>query len=83
MFEECNCCRLVTRATIEERILQQAKSKLVLEHLVVEGMTRKSQIKQQDLDDLIKYGAAELFADSSKPIALPGTMIQTFDVFPT
>lgn len=45
--------------------MQQAKNKLLLEHLVVQGLSSKTSIKQQDLDDLIRYGATELFADSS------------------
>ena len=43
--------------------MQQAKSKLVLEHLVVSKMGTQAQLRQEELDDLIKYGAAELFAE--------------------
>ncbi len=47
-------CRLVTRATIEERMMQQAKGKMVLEHLVVQKMGKPQQMKQQELDDLLR-----------------------------
>ena len=43
--------------------MQQAKSKLVLEHLVVSKMGTQAQLRQEELDDLIRYGAAELFAE--------------------
>ena len=41
-----NCFRLVTRLTIEERMMQQAKKKLVLEHLVVHKMNPAVDLKQ-------------------------------------
>jgi SNF2 family DNA or RNA helicase len=52
--------RLVTRGTIEERMMQRAKSKLVMEHLVVarlgkDGRERKdSKLEQAALDDLLR-----------------------------
>ena len=59
--------------------MQQAKSKLVLEHLVVQGASKKNQLKQQDLDELIKYGAAELFArKEAPPTPAPGQNLTTF-----
>ena len=44
--------------------MQQAKRKLMLEHLVVQKMGKSQQMRQEELDDLIRYGAAELFADA-------------------
>eukprot|EP00775_Hariotina_reticulata_P005696 gene5696-5934_t len=55
--------RLVTRGTIEERMLQRAKSKMVLEHLVVAKAAKASKLEQQALDDILRYGAKELFAE--------------------
>jgi chromodomain-helicase-DNA-binding protein 4 len=40
--------RLVTRGTIEERMMQMTKKKMVLEHLVVGRM--KTQIMNQVMD---------------------------------
>lgn len=54
--------RLVTRASIEERMMQLTKKKMVLEHVVV-GRMKTSQLNQEELDDIIRYGAAELFAE--------------------
>lgn len=59
-------CRLVCRATVEERMMQQSKKKLVLEHLVVERMRTHTDVKQQELDDLLRYGAEELFAEGGE-----------------
>ena len=39
-------CRLVTRLTIEERMMQQTKKKMVLEHLVVHKMNTTADLKQ-------------------------------------
>lgn len=54
--------RLVTRGTIEERMMQMTKKKMVLEHLVV-GKLKTQNINQEELDDIIRYGSKELFAD--------------------
>ncbi|KAL0051035.1 hypothetical protein WJX82_000961 [Trebouxia sp. C0006] len=56
--------RLVTRLTIEERMMQQTKKKMMLEHLVVHKMNTAADLKQDELDDILRYGAAELFADA-------------------
>lgn len=53
---------MVTRLTIEERMIQLAKEKLVLEQIVVHKMG-KMELKQDELDGILRYGAAELFAD--------------------
>ncbi|KAK2398961.1 protein CHROMATIN REMODELING [Trifolium repens] len=56
--------RLITRGTIEERMIEIAKKKMVLEHLVVGGM-KGENINQEELDDIIRYGSKELFADEN------------------
>ncbi|CAM8893801.1 unnamed protein product [Rhodiola kirilowii] len=56
--------RLITRGTIEERMMQLTKKKMVLEHLVV-GNLQKQGINQEELDDIIRYGSKELFADEN------------------
>ncbi|KAI4337260.1 hypothetical protein L6164_015699 [Bauhinia variegata] len=56
--------RLVTRGTIEERMMQMTKKKMVLEHLVV-GRLKAQNINQEELDDIIRYGSTELFADEN------------------
>ncbi|XP_040372834.1 CHD3-type chromatin-remodeling factor PICKLE [Rosa chinensis] len=56
--------RLITRGTIEERMMQLTKKKMVLEHLVV-GRLKARNINQEELDDIIRYGSKELFADEN------------------
>lgn len=56
--------RLITRGSIEERMMQMTKKKMVLEHLVV-GRLKAQNINQEELDDIIRYGSRELFADEN------------------
>ncbi|KAE8701589.1 CHD3-type chromatin-remodeling factor PICKLE [Hibiscus syriacus] len=56
--------RLITRGSIEERMMQLTKKKMVLEHLVV-GRLKAQNINQEELDDIIRYGSKELFADEN------------------
>ncbi|EFJ11544.1 hypothetical protein SELMODRAFT_158748 [Selaginella moellendorffii] len=56
--------RLITRGTIEERMMQLSKKKMVLEHLVV-GRMKTQILNQEELDDILRYGAKELFADET------------------
>ncbi|XP_069466378.1 chromodomain-helicase-DNA-binding protein 5 isoform X1 [Ambystoma mexicanum] len=57
--------RFVTRASVEERITQVAKRKMMLTHLVVRpGLGSKSgSMSKQELDDILKFGTEELFKD--------------------
>ncbi|KAF7149908.1 hypothetical protein RHSIM_Rhsim02G0208200 [Rhododendron simsii] len=59
--------RLITRGTIEERMMQMTKKKMVLEHLVV-GRLKAQNINQEELDDIIRYGSKELFADENDEV---------------
>ncbi|KAH7858719.1 hypothetical protein Vadar_027146 [Vaccinium darrowii] len=47
---------LITRGTIEERMMQMTKKKMVLEHLVV-GRLKAQNINQEELDDIIRYSS--------------------------
>lgn len=44
--------------------MQQSKRKLMLEHVIVEKMGGGDNMRQEELDDLLRFGAAELFDDS-------------------
>nr|CAB3469615.1 unnamed protein product [Digitaria exilis] len=57
--------RLVSRGTIEERMMQLTKKKMVLEHLVVGRLTKANNVNQEELDDIIRYGSKELFDDEN------------------
>ncbi|CAK8569972.1 unnamed protein product [Lathyrus sativus] len=56
--------RLITRGTIEERMVEMTKKKMLLEHLVV-GSIKTQNFNQEELDDIIRYGSKELFADEN------------------
>ena len=61
--------RFVTRNSVEERVTQVAKKKMMLTHLVVRpGMGGKgTNLSKKDLDDILKFGTEELFKeDESK-----------------
>ncbi|RWS31027.1 chromodomain-helicase-DNA-binding protein Mi-2-like isoform X5 [Leptotrombidium deliense] len=56
--------RFVTRASVEERITQVAKKKMMLTHLVVRpGMGNRNTMSKQELDDILRFGTEELFKD--------------------
>jgi hypothetical protein len=53
--------RFVTRGTVEEKIMQRAKEKRVLEKVVI----GKQNLGQDELQSILAYGAAELFAEEA------------------
>nr|QVX32603.1 CHD3/4/5A [Platynereis dumerilii] len=55
--------RFVTRNSVEERITQVAKRKMMLTHLVVRpGLGSKgAAMSKKELDDILKFGTEELF----------------------
>ncbi|XP_048009060.1 chromodomain-helicase-DNA-binding protein 4 isoform X2 [Megalobrama amblycephala] len=57
--------RFVTKASVEERITQVAKKKMMLTHLVVRpGLGSKAgSMSKQELDDILKFGTEQLFKD--------------------
>uniref|UniRef100_A0A3P9CPN4 Chromodomain helicase DNA binding protein 4 n=1 Tax=Maylandia zebra TaxID=106582 RepID=A0A3P9CPN4_9CICH len=57
--------RFVTKASVEERITQVAKKKMMLTHLVVRpGLGSKmGSMSKQELDDILKFGTEQLFKD--------------------
>ncbi|KAJ8387203.1 hypothetical protein AAFF_G00159220 [Aldrovandia affinis] len=67
--------RFVTRASVEERITQVAKRKMMLTHLVVRpGLGSKTgSMSKQELDDILKFGTEELFKDEMEAARANGT----------
>ncbi|XP_021364893.1 chromodomain-helicase-DNA-binding protein 5-like isoform X3 [Mizuhopecten yessoensis] len=57
--------RFVTRGSVEERITQVAKKKMMLTHLVVRpGLGNKGgAMSRQEMDDILKFGTEKLFKD--------------------
>ena len=60
--------RMVTRSSVEESIIQRAKKKMMIEYLVVEKMGSKGEtnLKKGELDDILRFGAEELFKDKPR-----------------
>ncbi|KAL7382589.1 hypothetical protein ABVT39_024761 [Epinephelus coioides] len=60
--------RFVTKASVEERITQVAKKKMMLTHLVVRpGLGSKTgSMSKQELDDILKFGTEQLFKDEGE-----------------
>ncbi|XP_059076148.1 CHD3-type chromatin-remodeling factor PICKLE isoform X1 [Cryptomeria japonica] len=56
--------RLITRGTVEERMMQMTKKKMILEHLVV-GRLKAKVLNQETLDDILRHGAKDLFFDEN------------------
>lgn len=73
---QVNIYRLVTARSVEEEIVERAKQKMVLDHLVIQrmdttgrtvldknGSTNTTPFNKDDLSAILKFGAEELFKD--------------------
>ncbi|XP_029664052.1 chromodomain-helicase-DNA-binding protein 1 isoform X2 [Formica exsecta] len=72
-----NIYRLVTKKSVEEEIVERAKQKMVLDHLVIQRMdttgrtvldkknagTNNNPFTKEDLTAILKFGAEDLFKD--------------------
>ncbi|OAF70184.1 hypothetical protein A3Q56_02080 [Intoshia linei] len=58
--------RFVTKNSVEERITEVAKRKMMLTHLVVRpgmGGSKTASVSKKELDDILKFGTEDLFKD--------------------
>jgi len=58
--------RFVTKNSVEERVAEVAKKKMMLTHLVVRpgmGSSKTTSMSKQELDDILKFGTESLFKD--------------------
>jgi chromodomain-helicase-DNA-binding protein 4 len=58
------CFQLMTRASVEEKIIQMGRKKMALDHVVVEQLDAED-MEDHDVESILKFGAAELFKDDS------------------
>eukprot|EP00117_Sycon_ciliatum_P030313 scpid13509/ scgid23933/ Chromodomain-helicase-DNA-binding protein 5; ATP-dependent helicase CHD5 len=61
--------RFVTRSSVEERVTEVAKRKMMLTHMVVRpGLGGKSQAQftKKEMDDILRFGTQQLFEDDNE-----------------
>jgi chromodomain-helicase-DNA-binding protein 4 len=58
------CFQLMTRASVEEKIIQMGRKKMALDHVVVEQLDAED-MEDHDVESILKFGAAELFKTDS------------------
>ncbi|XP_066973477.1 chromodomain-helicase-DNA-binding protein 1 isoform X4 [Macrobrachium rosenbergii] len=77
---QVNIYRLVTKNSIEENIIERAKQKMVLDHLVIQSMdtsgrtvfnkkmsnSNSTPFNRDELNAILKFGAEELFKDDDE-----------------
>lgn len=79
---QVNIYRLVTARSVEEDIVERAKRKMVLDHLVIQrmdttgrtvlnkrdasGTNANNPFNKEDLNAILKFGAEELFKDDEE-----------------
>ena len=83
-FNFDSVCRFLTSGSVEEDILNRAKQKMVLDHLVIQRMDTsgrtilgpraatdgaKTLFGKDELASILKFGAEELFKVSNAPSA--------------
>jgi superfamily II DNA or RNA helicase len=56
------CLQLATRASVEEKIMQMGKKKMALDKVVVKDLDNDNP-EDEDMESVLKFGAAELFKD--------------------
>ncbi|KAI8381211.1 uncharacterized protein BYT42DRAFT_644051 [Radiomyces spectabilis] len=67
--------KFMTRLSVEEKIMQLGKKKMILDHLVVEKMDDK-ELESEDVESILKFGAQSLFeGDNSKDIVYDSAAI--------
>ena len=64
------CFQLMTVDSAEEKILQIGRKKMALDHLLIETMDDKEGEAANDVESVLKHGAAALFGDGQKKEAI-------------
>uniref|UniRef100_A0A0N5BW97 DNA helicase n=1 Tax=Strongyloides papillosus TaxID=174720 RepID=A0A0N5BW97_STREA len=91
--KQVNIYRLVSKGTVEEEIVERAKQKLVLDHLVIQrmdttgktilsknavsGSNKSIPFDKNELNAILKFGAAELFKEDNEDGEEPEVDIDT------
>uniref|UniRef100_A0A7N8Y0V2 Chromodomain helicase DNA binding protein 2 n=1 Tax=Mastacembelus armatus TaxID=205130 RepID=A0A7N8Y0V2_9TELE len=86
--KQVNIYRLVTKGTVEEDIIERAKKKMVLDHLVIQrmdttgrtvldsnsGTTNSNPFNKEELTAILKFGAEDLFKEAEGEESEPQEM---------
>ena len=80
--------RFVTRASVEERITEVAKRKMMLTHLVVRpgmGSAATQSLSKRELDDILKFGTEDLFKEEPgmASVSLSPSLVHSKPVLPS
>lgn len=63
------CFQLMTKDSIEERIMQIGRKKMALDHVLIESMD-DDEVARNDLESILKHGAQALFSDDHRKKAI-------------
>lgn len=63
------CFQLVTKDSVEERIMQIGRKKMALDHALIESMD-DDELAGDDLESILKHGASALFNDDYQKTAI-------------
>ncbi|KAL4601687.1 chromodomain-helicase-DNA-binding protein 2-like [Arapaima gigas] len=86
--KQVNIYRLVTKGTVEEDIIERAKKKMVLDHLVIQrmdttgrtvldnssGNSNSNPFNKEELTAILKFGAEDLFKEPEEEESEPQEM---------
>jgi chromodomain-helicase-DNA-binding protein 4 len=59
------CFQLMTKNSVEEKIMQIGRKKLALDHLLIESMDAK-ELDSTDVESILKHGADALFSSNER-----------------
>ncbi|PSR81842.1 hypothetical protein BD289DRAFT_484202 [Coniella lustricola] len=62
------CFQLMTKGSVEEKIMQMGRKKMALDHALIETMDREDDEPLDDLETILKHGAEALFKDDNKEV---------------
>jgi SNF2 family DNA or RNA helicase len=61
------CFQLMTKNSVEEKIMQIGRKKMALDHALIESMDAEDEAGN-DLESILKHGAEALFSDDQKDV---------------
>lgn len=62
------CFQLMTKGTVEEKIMQIGRKKMSLDHALIETLDRSEDDAGEDLESILKHGAEALFGNNDREV---------------